>query len=203
MKKIDRNLLTGLFLFFACVLCACSPVQSSPTPAATMAASPTAVPTVQSTATQATPSILSALPNAKYPIDVTSSGSAQLKDGMFEEPAAPGSASKITVSLGKNQAEGDLNGDGSADAAVTLIAETGGSGTFTYLAAVLNNKGLAEPLNSISLGDRIIVKSLTIQAGQIEVDFLDHATNEPMASAPTMEVVKKFKLQDNQLVEMK
>jgi hypothetical protein len=158
---------------------------------------------LQPTATQAIPSILSALPNANYPIEVASSHTAQLKDGLFEEAAAPGSSSKITVSLDKNQVEGDLNGDGIPDAAVTLTAETGGSGTFTYLAAVINKNGAAEPLNSVLLGDRIIVKSLSIQSGQIEVDFLDHALNEALAAAPTLQVVKKFKVQDNQLVEVK
>jgi hypothetical protein len=105
--------------------------------------------------------------------------------------------------MGKNQAEGDLNGDSIPDAAVTLIAETGGSGTFTYLAAVINNDGAAQPLNSVFLGDRIVVKSLSIQSGQIEIEYLDHASNEPMASAPTVDVVKNFKVQDNQLVEVK
>jgi len=126
---------------------------------------------------------------------------AQLKDGVFEEPAATGSASMITVSLGKNQAEGDLNGDGVPDAVVTLVAETGGSGTFPYLAAVINSSGAAEPLNSVLLGDRIVVNGLTIQSEQIEVDFLDHASNEPMSAAPTLVTVKKFKLQGNQIVE--
>lgn len=107
----------------------------------------------------------------------------------------------ITVSLGKNQAEGDLNGDGVPDAVVTLVAETGGSGTFPYLAAVINSSGAAEPLNSVLLGDRIVVNGLTIQSEQIEVDFLDHASNEPMSAAPTLVTVKKFKLQGNQIVE--
>ena len=204
MKKRQRNInIIGSLLFLVWVLAACSPAIPAPTAAATIAAAPSAIPALQPTATQSVPSILPALANANFPIDVTSTGTAQLKDGVFEEPAAPGSASKITVTLGKNPAEGDLNGDGVPDAAVTLNAETGGSGTFTYLAAVINKNGIAEPLNAVLIGDRIVVKNLTIKSGQIDLEFLDHSANEPLAAAPTVDIVKKFKLQQDQLVEVK
>jgi hypothetical protein len=135
----------AISLLLACLLSACAGSAG-----ATL--SPTA--TTQS-------SIAEALPNSKYLIDCTSSGNAQLKDGSFEEQAAPGSASFIKVQLGQ-QSFGDINGDGLEDAAVTLIADTGGSGTFTYLALVVNDNGTARPLPAVLLGDRIEVKSLTI-----------------------------------------
>jgi hypothetical protein len=77
---------------------------------------------------------LRALPNAEYPVDNTSTGKAQLKDGVFEEPVAPGSVTKTRIRLGKDQSFGDVNGDGAEDAAVTLVIDPGGSGTFTYIA---------------------------------------------------------------------
>jgi hypothetical protein len=146
-------------------------------------------------------SIMQALPNAEYPIDVASTGKAQLEDGVFEEAAAPGSATKTRVSLGEEQAAGDLNGDGARDAAVTLVADPGGSGTFTYLAAVLNQGGVARPIASVFLGDRIIVKSLAIQSGEIVVTLLTRKPDEPMAAEPTVEVTQKFRLQGDELVE--
>ena len=54
-----------------------------------------------------------ALINAEYPIELSSTGKAQLEDGVFEEQAAPGSASLIRVSLSESVAVGDLSGDGS------------------------------------------------------------------------------------------
>lgn len=146
-------------------------------------------------------SIVQALPNAEYPIEVASTGKAQLKDGVFEEAAAPGSATKTRISLGKAQAAGDLNGDGAEDAAVTLVADPGGSGTFTYLAAVINQNGLAKPIASVFLGDRIVVKSLRIQSGEIVVTLLTREADEPMAAEPTVEVTQKFRLEGDQLVE--
>ncbi|HNB36631.1 MAG TPA: hypothetical protein PK414_10455, partial [Anaerolineales bacterium] len=60
-----------------------------------------------------------------------------LSDGFFEAEIAPGSASKITTRYFGNEAFGDLNSDGKADAAFLLTQTTGGSGTFFYLVVAL------------------------------------------------------------------
>ena len=109
-------------------------------------------------------SILQSLPDLEYPIEMASTGKAQLQYGKFEEAAAPGSATMTKISLGKEQVPGDLDGDGDLDAAVTLVADPGGSGTFTYLAAVRNQNGTAQPIGSIFLGDRI--RGLSVLAGE-------------------------------------
>ncbi len=142
---------------------------------------------------------MQALPNAEYPIDVASTGKAQLKDGLFEETLVPGSATKTKISLGKEQTSGDLNGDGVQDAAVTLIVDPGGSGTFIYLAAVLNQDGAARPVASVFLGDRIIVKSLAIESGEIVVTLLTRKPDEAMATEPTVKVTQKFRLEGDKL----
>ena len=144
-----------------------------------------------------------ALSNAAYPVEGTSTGTAQLKDGVFEEPAAPGSATKIKVQLGKDPAFGDLNGDGVEDAIVTLVVEPGGSGTFTYLAPVINDHGTPKPGAAVLLGDRIILKSVSIQNGEVVVTMLTRKPDEPMSAEPTVEVTRTFKLQGDQLVEVK
>ena len=91
-------------------------------------------------------------------MEAASTGRAQLKDGVFEEPAAPDSATKTKIWLGDLRALGDINGDGAEDALVTLVVDPGGSGTFTYLALVLNENGKARPFAAVLLGDRILVK---------------------------------------------
>ena len=131
-----------------------------------------------------------------------STGKAQLKDGVFEESIAPGSASKIKVLLGKEQSFGDVNGDGAEDAAVTLVVDSGGSGTFTYLALVINENGTAKPVSSILLGDRIVVKSLAIQAGNVVVTMFTRKPTESMSMEPKIEVTRKFKLQSAKLIEV-
>jgi hypothetical protein len=147
--------------------------------------------------------IIDLLPNARYPIEVASMGVAKLKAGVFEEPAAPGSAAKTRIKLGKEIALGDLNGDGAEDAAVTLVADPGGSGTFSYLAAVINRKGAAKPTGSLFLGDRIVVKSIAIRSGLITVTLLTRKEGAPMSEAPTVEVSPTFRVKNNLLKESK
>jgi len=149
-----------------------------------------------------TASIAQALPDLEYPIELASTGKAQLKDGVFEESAAPDSATKTKIWLGDVQALGDINGDGTEDALVTLVVDPGGSGTFTYLALVLNEDGTAKPLAAILLGDRVIVKSVALQQGKLVVSLLTRKPDEPMSAKPTVEETREFELQDGRLVAL-
>jgi len=153
------------------------------------------------TAARAGAGFSGALPNAEYPMDWTSTGKAGLKNGRFEETAAPGSAMKTVILLGGERAFGDLDGDGMEDAAVTLTVDPGGSGTFIYLAAVLNENGTARPVASVFLGDRISVESLSVRSGKIAVTTLTRRPGEPMAARPTVEVERMFALRDGELME--
>jgi len=176
-----------LSLVCVCILSAC---------AATAHSSPTQAP-------QSSASIRQTLPNAEYPIELTSTGKAQLKNGVLEESVAPGSATKTKIRLGKEQAFGDVNADGTEDAVVTLVVDPGGSGTFTYVALVLNETGTAKPLAAVLLGDRIILKSMAIQSGRITVTILSRKPDEPMSTEPKVEVTRTFKLQGDTLIESK
>jgi hypothetical protein len=141
-----------------------------------------------------------ALLNLAYPIEAAGSGTAQLTDGLFEEPAVPGSAAVTRIQLSPVQAFGDINGDGVEDAAVTLVVDSGGSGTFTYLAMVLNQDGKPQALPAVFLGDRIAVQSLNVQPGQVIVDLLTRAADEPMSAEPTAAETLIFNLSGDQLV---
>jgi hypothetical protein len=125
--------------------------------------------------------------NAIYTIE---GSDIQLRDGHFEMPAAPGSAAKITVEMFDTPAYGNLNGDGDIDAAVILVYQSGGSGTFYYLGAALNKAGNYRGTNALFLGDRIIPQAVTIENRTIVVDFADRAPSEPMAAAPTVDATK-------------
>ena len=149
---------------------------------------------------QANTTLAQSLPNLAYPLEAASSGIAQLTDGVFEEPAAPGSAAVTRIQLGTAQVFGDINADGAEDAALTLVVDSGGSGTFTYLAAVLDQNGTYQALPAVFLGDRITVQSLNIQPGQVVVDLLTRAAGEPMSADPTVEQHLTFKLSGDQLV---
>jgi hypothetical protein len=157
-----------------------------------VACAPTPPPTLLASSTPA--SIMQMLGSADYSLDISSTGSITLTNGEYVEPAAPGSATRLTVRLGDTIATGDLNGDGVEDAAVILVADPGGSGTFSYVAAVVNQDGDLQGVASALLGDRIEIKSMTIRGGTIEVTILDRAPGEPMASPPTIEVTLSYQL---------
>ncbi len=136
--------------------------------------------------------------NATYTIDRQSIA---LLNGSAEQSAAPGSATKIVTELSDKQAGGDVSGDGKPDVAVVLIHAPGGSGTFYYVAAVLNDgteKG--KTTNAELLGDRISVDKLNVVDSQIVVDYLDRRSGEPMATPPSVKATKKFALKDGKLV---
>jgi hypothetical protein len=125
----------------------------------------------------------------------------QLANGTYEgEPFVEGGASRPTVAFIEPYAFGDLNGDGVDDAAVLLVESSGGSGSFVYLAAVLNQEGTPENADTLLLGDRVQVQSLTIADGQISVTMLTHGPDDPMC-CPTQEVQQTYELQENRLVQ--
>lgn len=95
----------------------------------------------------------------------------QLQEGRYEgEPFVEGGASRPTVTLLPDpMASGDLDGDGVEEAAVLLAEDSGGSGTFIYLAVVSRVDGAAHNVATTLLGDRVEVESLSIADGQIMV----------------------------------
>jgi hypothetical protein len=124
----------------------------------------------------------------------------KLSDGKYEgEPFVEGGASRPMVVFVEPYAFGDLDGDGVGDAAVLLVETSGGSGSFVYLAAVLNQNG--EPLNQATmlLGDRAQVEELTIEGKQIRVKMLTHGPEDPLC-CPSQESQGTYTLEGSALV---
>ena len=94
-----------------------------------------------------------------------------------------------------DSAEGDLNGDGIADAAVLLAINTGGTGRFVQLAAVTNEAG--EPVQKATsfLGDRVQIKSVSILDGRIKITMITHGAQDPLC-CPSLEAQVEYRLQD-------
>jgi heat shock protein HslJ len=139
-----------------------------------------------------------ALKNATYQSEWSEDGIAQLADGEYRKPIVEGSATELVIRL-MDVAFGDMDGDGVSDAAVALVTDPGGSGTFFELAAVVNRDGNPEHVTSISLGDRAQIEALSIEAGQIVVEMITHGPDDPMC-CPTQQVVQTYALQGNELV---
>ena len=119
----------------------------------------------------------------------------QLSNGRYEgEPFQEGGTSRPMVIFIEPTAFGDLDGDGVDDAAVLVVETSGGSGAFIYLAAMLNQDG--EPYNqaTLLLGDRVQVKALKIDAGEIQIEMLTHGPDDPLC-CPSQETSASYTLE--------
>jgi hypothetical protein len=140
------------------------------------------------------------LMNAEYLSEYTDSGRAKLENGTLVEEILPGSAEKLMVSFTGQYASGDLDNDGDQDAAVILATETGGSGLFISLEAVLNDGGQPQAVATLFLGDRVRINAITLQEGKVNLDMLVHATEDPFC-CPSQAATRIFHLEGNAWVE--
>lgn len=143
--------------------------------------------------------IREAVLSAEYLIDDGENERVKLHNGTFEKAIVPGSASKIRATLGSTSSIADINNDNIEDAVVNY----GGSGTFSYLALLLNEVDNMNNVDTVFLGDRIIVKSIRISTNFITVTLLKRKKSEPMSTPPSIEKKLKFELQENQLIKLK
>ena len=122
-----------------------------------------------------------------------------LTDGLYEgESFVEGGASKPTVTLIPFTAFGDLNNDSVNDAAVLLVENSGGTGSFVYLAAVLNSEGTPENVSTMLLGDRVSPESIVIVDGEIVLEAATHAEDDPLC-CPSLQTRTIYALQDGEL----
>lgn len=124
----------------------------------------------------------------------------QLRSGVAETPAAPGSAAKVKTEIIGAPAHGDLDGDRVDDAALFLAHETGGSGTFYYVAAALRAGDLYRGTNAIFLGDRVKPGTLEIRDRVLVVEYTDRLPGESFSVAPSEEVTVHLALRGGELV---
>lgn len=116
-------------------------------------------------------------------------------------PIVEGGSSRQKIAL-QTHASGDLDQDGVADAAVVLVENSGGSGSFIYLAAVLDKNGVPVNNSTILLGDRVKVQSVQVTDGQIVVMALTHAPEDPLC-CPTQQAEITYQLEAGQLIPFK
>jgi len=129
----------------------------------------------------------------------TKAGKVQLVNGEYREQAAPGSATETVVKLTHHIAFGKL--DGKDAAAVILITDPGGSGTFYDLALLVKDPQGWINRDIAFLGDRVKIHSLAIKNNEIVVDMTTQGPGDPIC-CPTRQAVHQFVLRDNRLVKM-
>jgi heat shock protein HslJ len=133
-----------------------------------------------------------------YTSEWTETGLAQLTDGEYREPISTDSATEIVVQLTDNLVAGEL-GEGEQAAAVVLVTQPGGSGSFYDLAIVARIDG--DPVNVATtfIGDRVQIDAITIDNGEVVLDMITHGPDDPMC-CPSQHVIQKFSLQGSELI---
>jgi heat shock protein HslJ len=109
-----------------------------------------------------------------------------LVDGFFEVSAAPGSNTRITTAVWGTPEMSDLNGDGRDDAALVLIHDSGGSGTFYYVVAAIRDDDGFRGTSGVFLGDRIAPRDIVVVDNRITVNYLERAPGDDFASSPSV-----------------
>ncbi len=110
-----------------------------------------------------------------------------LQDGVSEEEAAPGSASKIVTKYFGNEFKKDIDKDGREDIVFLITQETGGTGKFYYVVGALNKVAGYKGTDAVLLGDRIAPENITSGNGNIVVvNYADRKPGESFDVAPSV-----------------
>ena len=139
------------------------------------------------------------LENAEYSSLSVYKGKVKLSRGLYRAKAAKGSATETIVALTNHIAFGkSANREGSA---AILVTNIGGSGFFYDLAFMVKEKGKQRNIATTALGDRVKIRSLSIENGNIIVHMVKHNKKDPIC-CPTLDVTQKYTLQGNKLVQV-
>lgn len=125
----------------------------------------------------------------------------QLTEGEYRLQYTEDSATERVVTLTDVIARGDLDGRDGKDAAVILVDDPGGSGTFYHLAALIRRENEFENIATEFLGDRIRVQSVVIDdiTHGITVHALVRGEGDAMATLPEVQVVMRYMVVGNNL----
>jgi hypothetical protein len=121
----------------------------------------------------------------------------QLTDGKFEQ-GTPGSEDFISVLVTDFVTFGDLNADGTEEAAALISENYGGTGVFVFLTVYskVNDTWVFQTSNMVD--DRPELRELSISNNEIFLDAVIHGTDEPMC-CPTLRTMRHYRFVDNLL----
>jgi heat shock protein HslJ len=129
--------------------------------------------------------------------------SVELTDGRFlGEPFVEGGAARLSVELLDDMtAFGDLDGDGTDDAAVLLAESSGGSGTRVLLSVVGALSGEPASYGTALVGDRPQIRSTRISEQEIRLELVDQGPEDP-ACCPTHFWTQQWALVEGKLTQI-
>ena len=192
---VSRYFIILLLIIF---LFGCSSASPSPTPApvaeATLTPEPSATP-----APTTIPDYVTRVRNAQYQLGVTDAlRIVQLADGEFKQGNV-GGADYVFVKVTDFVAAGDLNDDGTQEYAALIAENYGGTGVFVFLTVFSDVNGELVFQTSTMVDDRPMLNALSVENGEIFLDAVIHAVEDPFC-CPTLRTVRHYRLfTDNHL----
>ena len=90
-----------------------------------------------------------------------------------------------TFTLRNRAAQGDLDGDADEDLVAHVVERSAGTGVFHYVVPVINEAGTAVARSPVLVGDRIVMDSIWVQDGLIDVALFDRGPDEPFTITTT------------------
>jgi heat shock protein HslJ len=124
-------------------------------------------------------------------------GAVTLKNGEYRGPAAPGSISAMTVKLTERQTFGTVHGRDAA--AVVIVTDPGGSGTFFDLVLLFKKNDGWVNVDTVFLGDRVKVYSIDIKDNEILLGMITHGPKDALC-CPTWEITRRYAIQADRLI---
>ncbi len=103
----------------------------------------------------------------------------KLMHGRWEDTPIEGGAPRSVQFVRDFVRTGDLDGDGAEDAVVLLAESSGGSGDFLHLAVVTRRDTVAVNSATTLIGDRVQVRSATIDSNRIVLEVVQSGTLDP------------------------
>lgn len=190
----------SLIIFLLVFLIGCRPATPPPSPADQTQAAPST--DIASTGNAPTPTTLPEeaieLRNAEYQLGATDALQVvQLTDGEFEQGTPQGDG-YMSIRMTEFVAAGDLNDDGTNEAAALVSENYGGTGVFVFLAVYAEVDGKPTFQASAIVDDRPQVNALAIEDGEIFLDVVIHGPDEPMC-CPALRTTRHYRWVDNQL----
>ncbi len=139
-------------------------------------------------------------PDAAQGATFTIEGKAvQLTDGR-SAVSIPDSSSKQVTEIVGDSVSGTLRDERGSGLALVLRQQTGGTGTFYYLAALLPHGGAVAATDTVFLGDRIEINGLELKDGIVTVDYMDRAPGDAMSEAPSEKKRAAFMIEGDRLI---
>jgi len=137
--------------------------------------------------------------NADYDLDGMQ---VTLVNGKSEVPIGEDMAATINTRAFREPFFGDLTGDGKNDAGLFIYQDPGGTGTFFYVAAAIDDKGKTITTKAVLLGDRIAPQSIIVINNEMIVSYMVREEGEPFTATPSVMIERRFIIENNDLKEV-